>query len=154
MGGRRLDLQKPTNPGQKKKSFFFLSRPRIVNAFSNIPFLDSCQGTQTGLRTALDGRTDRVSRFRTTECLSGVPCPVWAPLHETRNRMFENACTIWGLLRKLNFYFFCPGYGRFLRSKLFRTNFSDQEKKNDHFPTFHEKKKFLKNRFLSMIPAP
>ena len=52
------------------------------------------------------------------------------------------------------FIFFCPGYGRFLRSKLFRTNFSDQEKKNDHFPTFHEKKKFFKNRFLSMIPAP
>ena len=48
MGGRRLDLQKPTNPGQKKKSFFVSSRPRIVNAFSNIPFLDSCQGTQTG----------------------------------------------------------------------------------------------------------
>ena len=48
MGGRRLDLQKPTNPGQKKKSFFFSSRPRIVNAFSNIPFLDSCNGAQTG----------------------------------------------------------------------------------------------------------
>ena len=118
---------------RKKKTFFFLS----------------------GVGRFLEVQTSAAhSAFFRLWCLSGVPCPVWAPLHESKNRMFENACTNWGLLRKSNFYFFCPGYGRFLRSKLFRTNFSDQEKKNDHFPTFHEKKKFFKNRFLSMIPAP
>ena len=93
MGGRRLDLQKPTNPGQKKKSFFFSSRPRIVNAFSNIPFLDSCQGTQTGLRTAFQGHTD-IQDSELLKNKSGVPCPVRAPWHGSKNGMFENACTI------------------------------------------------------------
>ena len=48
MGGRRLYLQKPSQLGQKKKIFFFSSKPRIVNVFSNIPFLHSCDGVKTG----------------------------------------------------------------------------------------------------------
>ena len=48
MGGRRLDLQKLSHLGQKKKKFDFSSKHRIVNVFSNIPFLDSCDGVQTG----------------------------------------------------------------------------------------------------------
>ena len=40
--------QKPSHHGQKKKSFVFSMRPRIVHAFSNIPFLHSCDGVQTG----------------------------------------------------------------------------------------------------------
>ena len=111
----------------KKKLFFFLS----------------------GVGRFLEVQTSAAhSAFFRLWCLSGVPCPVWAPLHESKNRMFENACTIWGLLRKSNFYFFCPGYGRFLRSKLFRTNFSDQEKKKRPFSNFSWKKKVFKKSFF------
>ena len=87
-------------------------------------------------------------------CRSGVPCPVWTPSHECKNGMFENACTIRGLIEKTKLFFFCPWWDGFWDVRTFSDKLFRPGKKNDHFSTFLEKKKFLKNCFLSMIPAP
>ena len=83
MGGRRLDLQKPTNPGQKKKSFFFSSRPRIVNAFSNIPFLDSCNGAQTG-----HGTPERHHNLKKAEWAADVWTSKNRPTPDRKKKVF------------------------------------------------------------------
>ena len=69
----------------------------------------------------------------------GVPSSVWAPWHGSKNGMFENACTIWGLLRKYCF-FFLLAYGRLWMSKLFRTH--SKKKKMTIFQLFMKKKSF------------
>ena len=51
-------------------------------------------------------------------------------------------------------FFFCPWWDGFWDVRTFSDQLFGPGKKNDHFSTFLEKKKFLKNCFLSMIPAP
>ena len=111
----------------KKKTFFFLS----------------------GVGRFLEVQTSAAhSAFFRLWCLSGVPCPVWAPLHESKNRMFENACTIWVLLRKLNFYFFLSGVWSVFEVQTFSDKLFWPRKKKWPFSNFSWKKKvFIKSFF-------
>ena len=45
---KKFRPQKQSDDRQKKKSSIFPRRHRNVHAFSNIPFLHSCHGAQTG----------------------------------------------------------------------------------------------------------
>ena len=50
---KSLDIHNRPYANRKKKQYF-LRRPQIVHAFSNIPFLDPCHGAQTELGTPQD----------------------------------------------------------------------------------------------------
>ena len=79
---KSLDIHIRPYANRKKKQYF-LRRPQIVHAFSNIPFLDSCNGAQTG-----HGTPERHHNLKKAEWAADVWTSKNRPTPDRKKKVF------------------------------------------------------------------